>query len=141
MDGSEHALAAARVAERLARALRCRLVLVDALMDFRATAGYLSARSTNPPLSGQPDARERQAAQIVRDAVERTGNSATGVLEVGAPWDVLEAIADREVGWLVVVGARGAGAVRSAVFGSVAVRLTTSARRPVVTVSELTDGR
>ncbi len=141
VDGSEHALAAAQVAARLARALGCRLVLVHALMGVRATAGYLGARDTNPPLSGQQDARERLAAEIVREAVERTGEGASGIVEVGTPWDVLEAIADREEGRLLVVAARGAGAVRSAVLGSVAARLATTARRPVVMISEMAEGR
>lgn len=140
VDGSEHALATAQVAGRLARSLGCRLVLVHALMDLTATAGYLGARATNPPFSGQPDARERLAEQIVRDAVERVGDGPTGVVEVGAPWDVLEAVADRESGWLLVVAARGAGPLRSAMLGSVAARLATSARRPVMMVSNLAEG-
>ncbi len=141
VDGSEHALAAAQVAQRLAGALGCRLLLVHALMDVTATAAYLGARASNPPLSGQADARERQAAQIVGDALARTGDGGTGVVEAGAPWDVLEAVADREASWLLVVAARGAGAVRSALFGSVAARLAAGARRPVVMVSEIAESR
>ncbi len=136
VDGSEHALAAARVAGELARSLDCRLILVHALQDLAATAAYLGARATNPPLSAQPDVREKQAAQIVRDALDLLGGDATGVVESGSPWTVLDSIADREAGWLLVVAARGRGAMRSAVFGSVAARLATTAGRPVVMVPE-----
>jgi nucleotide-binding universal stress UspA family protein len=139
VDGSEHALAAARVAGQLARHLECRLLLVHALQDLPATASYLGARATNPPLSAQPDARERLAAEIVRDAVDLLGGDATGVVEVGSPWDVLESVADREAGSLLVVAARGRGAVRAALFGSVAARLATTASRPVVMVPELAE--
>jgi nucleotide-binding universal stress UspA family protein len=137
VDGSEHALTAVRVAGRLAHALGWRLVLVHALPGARATASYLGARATNPPWSSQPDARSNQADQIVHDALEVVdglGPEAMGVVEDGAPWDVLEAVAGREDCPLLVVAARGRGAVRSAVFGSVATRLATGSRRAVVMV-------
>lgn len=139
VDGSEHALAAVRVAGQLAQALECRLIVVHALQGLRATASYLGARDSSPPLSGQPDARAKQAAGIVRDAIDSLGADATGAVETGSPWDVLEAVADRESSPLIVVAARGRGAVRAALFGSVAGRLATTARRPVVMVPEPPD--
>ena len=141
VDGSEHALRAVRVAGRLARDLDCRLLLVHAVPDIPATASYLGARATNPPLSGQSDARAQRAAQIVADAVDSVDADAIGVVEVGAPWEVLEHVAERESGWLVVIAARGRGAVTTARFGSVAARLATSARRPVVMIPELAETR
>jgi nucleotide-binding universal stress UspA family protein len=141
VDGSEHALSAVRVAGRLARQLDCRLLLVHALQDLRATASYLGARATNPPLSAQSDARERQAAQIVADAVDSLEGDVTGIVEIGAPWEVLEEVAERESGSLVVVAARGRGAVNTALFGSVAARLATTAGRPVVMVPEVAETR
>jgi nucleotide-binding universal stress UspA family protein len=137
VDGSEHALTAVRVAGGLAHALVWRLVLVHALPGVRATASYLGARDTNPPWSAQPDARSKLADQIVHDALEVVnglGPEAIGVVEDGAPWDVLEAVASREDCPLLVVAARGRGAVRSAVFGSVATRLATGSHRAVVMV-------
>jgi nucleotide-binding universal stress UspA family protein len=137
VDGSEHALTAARVAGHLAHALGWRLVLVHALPGARATASYMGARATNPPWSAQSDSRSSHADQIVRDALEVVDGlepEAVGVVEDGAPWDVLEAVADREDCPLLVVAARGRGAVRSAVFGSVATRLASSSRRAVVMV-------
>ncbi len=136
VDGSEHALLAARVADRLAQRLQWRLIVVHALPGVSATAAYLGASPTTPPLSGQQDARQRQAAQIVRDAVASLEVEAATVVEDGAPWDVLESVANREAGQILVVAARGLGAVRTAVFGSVAARLAASARRPVMMVPE-----
>jgi hypothetical protein len=68
------------------------------------------------------------------------------IREVTAAWwlpprAVLESVADRETSWLVVVAARGRGAVRTALFGSVAVPLATTAGRPVVMVPELMEAR
>jgi nucleotide-binding universal stress UspA family protein len=139
VDGSDHALIAARVADRLARDLGCRLLIVHALHDMKATASYLGARATNPPLSAQSDARQAQAARIVADAVDLLGGDATGIVEPGAPWNVLESVAGAQAGRLLVVAARGRGAVRKALFGSVAARLATTASRPVVMVPEPTE--
>jgi nucleotide-binding universal stress UspA family protein len=136
VDGSEHSLAAARLAARLARELGQRLVIVHALMDAKATAAYLGASRTNPPITGQPDVRDQLGAEIVDAAVRAAGADATGVMEAGAPWDVLESVADRESGALLVIAVRGIGGMRAALLGSVASRLTTMATRPVVLVPE-----
>ncbi len=136
VDGSEHALLAAQVADRLAQRLEWRLIVVHALPSVSDTAAYLGASPTTPPLSGQHDARHRQAAQIVSDAIGSLRAQAESVVEDGTPWDVLESVADREAGRMLVVAARGLGTVRTAVFGSAAARLATSARRPVVIVPE-----
>jgi nucleotide-binding universal stress UspA family protein len=106
VDGSDHALAAVRIASGLAEALGGRLVVVHALKDLRATISYLGARSTQPALTGQPDEREREAVAIVEAGLAAAGDGAVGVVEPGAPWDALEAVAEREGGRAVVVAAR-----------------------------------
>jgi nucleotide-binding universal stress UspA family protein len=136
VDGSDHAVAAARLAAELAEGLGLRLVVVHALPDVKSFVSYPGGRTTAPPLSGQPDARARLAEQIANDAVEAAGGGATAVVETGPPWDVLEEVADREAGRLLVVAARGQSDLRAALFGSVASRLATSARRPVVVLPE-----
>ena len=136
VDGSEHAVAAARLADELAGRLGMRLLVVHALPDVKSVVSYPGARSTAPPLSGQPDARARLARQIVDDAVEAVEGRATGIIEAGPPWDVLEAVADREAGRLLVVAARGHSGLRAALFGSVASQLATSSRRPLVVLPE-----
>lgn len=136
VDGSDHALAAVRVAAGLAAALGGRLVVVHALKDLRATIAYLGARSTQPALTGQPDAREREAVAIVEAGLAAAGDGAVGVVEPGAPWEALEAVADREGGRAIVVAARGLGATRAALFGSVTTRLAEDATRPILVVPE-----
>ena len=137
VDGSEHAVAAARVAGDLAQRMECRLVVVLALPGVKDFVSYPGARLTTPSLSAQPDARIRQAEEIVEAAVAAAASeTATGVVESGSPWDVLESVADRETGQLLAVAARGQGALKAALLGSVAARLAASARRPLLVLSE-----
>lgn len=136
VDGSDHALAAVRLARRLADDLGCRLVVVHALMGLKATIRYAGARPTNPPLTAQPDERERVAGQILEAALGVAGEGATGVIEGGSPWEVLETVAEAEGARMIVVAARGQGGLRSAIFGSVATKLASEARRPVLVLPE-----
>ena len=140
VDGSGHAVAAARIAGGLARALGGRVVIAHALKDLRATIAYLGGRSTQPPLSGQPDAREADAVRIVEEALGAAGDGATGVVEPGAPWDALQAVADREGARMLAIAARGQSAARAALFGSVATRLAEEATRPILVVPEPAEG-
>ncbi|MBV8987910.1 MAG: universal stress protein [Solirubrobacterales bacterium] len=136
VDGSAHSISAARVAARLATALGERLIVVHALMGAKAVASYLGARASNPPLSAQSDARTRLAGEIVEEAVSHLDHDAVGVVEPGAPWEVLQSVADREAGRMLVIAARGKGAVPAALFGSVAARLSASTTRPLVVIPE-----
>jgi nucleotide-binding universal stress UspA family protein len=140
VDGSGHAVAAARIAGGLARALGGRVVIAHALKDLRATIAYLGARSTQPALTGQPDAREAEAVRIVEEALGAAGDGAAGVVEPGAPWDALQTVADREGAWMLAVAARGQSAARAALFGSVATRLAEEATRPILVVPEPAEG-
>jgi nucleotide-binding universal stress UspA family protein len=135
VDGSDQALAAAALAGRLARRLDCRLVLVHARQNLRAVAAYPGASSTTPPVTGQEDAVQELAARVIDDAEQAAGVSAVGVVEPGPPTEVLESVADRERARLIVIAARGVGALRAALLGSVAAELPARAARPVVVLS------
>jgi nucleotide-binding universal stress UspA family protein len=136
VDGSEQALAAAAFAGRLARRLGCRLVIVHARQNLRAVAAYPGASMTTPPVTGQEDAVRRQADKVVEDAEQAAGINAVGVVEPGPPTEVLESVADRESARLVVIAARGVGALRAALLGSVAAELPVGAAQPVAVLSE-----
>jgi nucleotide-binding universal stress UspA family protein len=136
VDGSDQSTATAQLASALARRMGYRLVVVHALANLRSYASYPGARGTAPGPSAQPDTAERLAREIVEGAVAAVGGEATGVVETGAPWDVLQDVADREDGQLLVVAARGLSAARAAVFGSVATTLATNGRYPVAVVPE-----
>jgi nucleotide-binding universal stress UspA family protein len=140
VDGSPHAVAAARLAGELGRRMGLRVLVVHALPDLKSVASYPGARGTAPPVSAQPDARARLAQEIVDVAVSAVGGGATGMAESGAPWEVLESVADREDGQMIVVAARGHTGLRTALLGSVAARLAASSR-PVVVLPEPAEAR
>jgi nucleotide-binding universal stress UspA family protein len=135
IDGSDQALAAAALAGRLATRLGSRLVLVHARQNLRAVAAYPGARSTTPPVTGQEDSVQGLVNKVMENAQQAAGVSSVGVVEPGPPAQVLETVADRENGRLIVIAARGVGALRAALLGSVAADLPAAASRPVVVVS------
>jgi nucleotide-binding universal stress UspA family protein len=138
VDGSAHALTAAIFAGDLARRLGWRLVVVHALQNVRSLLAYPGTRfdSPPPPVTGQSDAVAQQASDLVKRATEAAGSSDPGVVEPGPPAEVLESVADRERGRLIVIASRGIGGVRAALLGSVTSALTTTAACPVVVLPE-----
>jgi nucleotide-binding universal stress UspA family protein len=113
-----------------------RLVIVHARQNIRAAMAYRGARSSTPPVTGQEDS----VAGLVEDLMQRAqavaGANATSIVEPGPPAEVLETVAQREGGRLIVIATRGTGGVRSAILGSVATELAANATRPVLVLSE-----
>jgi nucleotide-binding universal stress UspA family protein len=126
VDGSDHSTAAVRLGAELARRMGFRLVVVHAVAGLSGYVAYPGQRTTAPPPSAQPDAARRLAEEIVDAAVRAAGEDATGIVESGTPWDVLQGVADRENGLLVVIAARGLSPLRAALLGSVATTLATT---------------
>lgn len=98
-------------------------------------AAYPGASMSTPPVTGQPDAVEQQADEVLNQAERAAGVSAERVVEPGPPAEVLESVADREAARLIVIAARGVGGLRTALLGSVAAELPGAAARPVVVLS------
>ena len=136
VDGSDEALAGAAFAGQLAKRLHCRVVVVHARQNVRAALSYRAARSETPPVTGQEDSVDKVAAEVLERAVDAAGESSTGVMEPGPPAEILESVAEREHGRLIVITARGLGGLRASLLGSVAAELTAGAKRPVVVLSE-----
>jgi nucleotide-binding universal stress UspA family protein len=135
VDGSDHARAAARLAAELARRLGLRVAVVHAPRSKKSLS-YVG-RSTTPSLSQQPDQVDRRSLEIVQEAVDALGDVPSAVyVEPGRPDQVLEAVAGRERGRLIVIAGRGAGPVSASVLGSVAHSLVTSADVPIVVLTE-----
>jgi nucleotide-binding universal stress UspA family protein len=135
VDGSDQALAAAALAGRLAARLGSRLVLVHARQNLRAVAAYPGARPTTPPVTGQEDSVQGLVDKVIENAEQAAGVTAVAVVEPGPPAEVLETVADREHARLIVIAARGVGALRAALLGSVAADLPAATVRPVVVLS------
>jgi nucleotide-binding universal stress UspA family protein len=136
VDGSEHSTAALRLGAEMARRMGFRLLVVHALADLATYVSYPGARSSAPSPSVQPDTARRLAQEIVDAAVEAAGGDATGIVESGLPWDVLQDVADRENGRLLVVAARSLSATSAALLGSAATRLATNGRHLLAILPE-----
>jgi nucleotide-binding universal stress UspA family protein len=141
IDGSDHALAALRLALDLAKRTGDRVVVVHAPRTTKSLLSYVG-RSSTPSLSVQPDVAAKQTDDLVQAAVELLGDHPfTTVVEAGEPAKVLTSVADRENARTIVVAGRGQSTVKGAVLGSVATALMGSADVPVVVVSEAAAGR
>jgi len=136
VDGSESALAGVALGGQLATRLGLGLVIVHARQNVRAAAAYRGARSSTPPVTGQEDSVTALVDALMQRARAVAGMDATSIVEPGPPAEVLEAVAQREGGRLIVIATRGTGGVRSAILGSVATELAANATRPVLVLSE-----
>lgn len=126
-DGSAGATAAVRWTAELAAPLAARVVLVHAF-DPLALLGKVQPPFDMAALAVL--ARERVSGLWAAPLAE-LGVSYVGVLAEDVPAVALLAAAEREDADLIVVGARGLSAVRSAVLGSTSRRVSHDSHRPV----------
>jgi nucleotide-binding universal stress UspA family protein len=123
LDGSEHALAAARLAGEVGSCFGLRVLLVHAL----------------PTVA---DAAAPEAEQIMARATEAVTNPGTEVIvERGRQDHVLAAIAERENAQLIAIAAHGTSRHKAAHIGSVASSVTASSPVPLILVSQRAERR
>ena len=136
-DGSDHARRALTEAAGLARALGSRLHVIHCPQVETAA---LMAGSMVAVLDAIPDAEEiekagREVLDNARTWVEEQGWTVEDLhLRQGDPADEIIDCARQIGAELIVVGRRGVGAVRAAVFGSVSHEIAYRARLPLLTV-------
>jgi nucleotide-binding universal stress UspA family protein len=133
VDGSPHARVAACLAADLAERLARRLVLVHAL-----PWGVPPVAASVPEAAGREvDAarrlREELRAQLIASQVEIEFRN-------GPPSRCILAIAAERKAALIVLGCRGVGTLRAAVFGSVTDEIVRKAPCPMVIVPPATAG-
>jgi nucleotide-binding universal stress UspA family protein len=133
VDGSPHALHAARTAARLARALGARLMLLTVYHQPSASLGEPNySAALTEALDGA-----REVAEHARQAVHDAGGPEPEVEWLGgAPAETIIGAAHDGGYDLVVVGTRGRGPVRAALLGSVSSAVAAGAGRPVLVVGE-----
>jgi nucleotide-binding universal stress UspA family protein len=130
VDWSEESIAAATVAAEITRRLRATLVLAH-VVEERPTFPYGSETQLN---------RERHHAheETMRLLDRLEGHLGPADLErrvlYGSVAEELADLAEEEDAALLVVGSRGRGALKAAVFGSVSSALSRTSDRPVVIV-------
>ena len=130
VDWSEESIAAASVASELSRRLRATLVLAH-VVEERPTFPYGSETQLN-----RSRHRAHDETMLRFDRLERRLGAADFDRRVlyGAPADELADLAEQQDAALVVVGPRGRGALKAALFGGVSSALSRVSNRPVVIV-------
>lgn len=131
VDGSDHALNAARVAAQLAHSMNS--------AELRIAVVYDSI----PPLLGDPDfqvilnARLDETEKILQSAVKTVGEVPSTVSTetiAGDPAEAIIRIADTRKCDLIVMGSRGLGRLAGLVLGSVSQKVVSHAPCPVLIV-------
>ena len=130
VDGSPHALKAAKVAGELARAMQA---------DLRIVAAY----DPVPPYLGEPNlldtiaARQKHAEEIIRAALKEVGQTPTEVkteMLEGSAAEVIIEVANTRKTDLIVVGSRGLGKLAGLLLGSQSQKIIQHAPCPVLVV-------
>lgn len=128
VDGSEHALKAARLAGEMARLTNANLWVIT---SFDPIPTYLG----EPNLSQVITARTREAESTLNAALEEVGQVPgelkTQVLEGPPAEAILKVAAVREVD-LIVMGTRGLGRLAGALLGSQSQKVVSHASCPVL---------
>jgi|tagenome__1003787_1003787.scaffolds.fasta_scaffold20978254_5 nucleotide-binding universal stress UspA family protein len=135
VDGSRVADAALEYAAALASALGGRLLGVHVRAD--ALTPHATSLMPGPqPFSGSGDVARSPLAAVERSLAHLELDVPISTrIEIGYAAERLAAVALEQPSAILVVGSRGQGAFRSAVLGSVSLRLAASAPVPVMVVS------
>ncbi len=113
--------------------------------ELDADVTFVSVRTPPNAVWGAPvyQAELETHTQIAREAVqnaialaEEAGIHADYEILDGPPAQAITAVADTHDADFIVVGSRGRGAVKGALFGSVSKALVTHSHRPVLVVTE-----
>ena len=131
VDGSEHALHAARTAADLARTVHPK--------EFRIVVAYDSI----PPYLGEPnmqsaiDARMEEAKTVMQKAVDAVGKIPceihTEMLE-GSPAEAILDVAVTRKSNVIIMGSRGLGTLAGLLLGSTSQKVVAHAPCPVLII-------
>jgi nucleotide-binding universal stress UspA family protein len=131
VDGSEHALHAAKTAADLARSMKSEILRI--VVAFEAVPSYLG----EPNLQTAITARMKEAEGILQKAIEAVGEIPgevhTELLE-GSPAEAILDVAKTRKNDLIVIGSRGRGRLAGALLGSQSQKVMQYAPCPVLIV-------
>lgn len=131
VDGSEHALHAAKAAGDLARVVHCETLRI--VVAFDPVSPYLG----EPNLSTAITARMEEAEAILQSALEAVGEIPgkihTETLE-GSPAEAILDVAKTQKVDLIVMGSRGLGRLAGVLLGSQSQKVVQHALCPVLIV-------
>lgn len=130
VDGSEHALKAARVAGELARCLNASVLLVACVDPVPAYVGADYMQDLYSRRMAESNIILQPALDIIGEV---PGGVATEIQEGPAAEVILNLASSREIG-LIIMGARGLGRMTGFLFGSQSQKVVTHAACPVMFV-------
>ena len=131
VDGSDHALHAAKTAADLARNMNSETLRI--VIAYEAVPSYLG----EPNLQAAISARLNEAEAILKRALEAVGKIPgevhTEILE-GPPAEAILDVANTRKSDLIVMGSRGLGRLAGALLGSQSQKVVRHASCPVLIV-------
>ncbi|HLO27610.1 MAG TPA: universal stress protein [Anaerolineales bacterium] len=131
VDGSEHALHAARMAARLAKAMNSQILRV--VVAYEPVPAYLG----EPNLQRVIDVRLNEAQETLQRAVEALGTIPadihTELIEGDAADSIIE-VARVRASDVIVMGSRGLGGLAGLLLGSTSQKVVAHAPCPVLIV-------
>jgi nucleotide-binding universal stress UspA family protein len=131
VDGSEHALHAAKTASDLARNMKSNILRI--VVAFDPVPPYLG----EPNLQAAISARMKEADTILQKALEAVGEIPgevhTEILE-GSPAEAILDVANTRKVDLIVMGSRGLGRLKGLLIGSQSQKVVQHAPCPVLIV-------
>lgn len=131
VDGSEHALRAARLAGDLARKMESRSVRI--VVAFDRIPPYLG----EPNLESVIEARMKQAQEILQKAQKAVGKVPAEIhteLIEGSSAEAIIEVAKTRASDVIVMGTRGLGGLAGALLGSTSQKVISHAPCPVLIV-------
>jgi nucleotide-binding universal stress UspA family protein len=131
VDGSEHALHAARTAGDLARAVQAETLRI--VVAYESVPAYLG----EPNLEAAISARMMEADQVLKTAQQAVG-AIPGEIHIevleGPPAEAILAVAATRHNDLIVMGSRGLGRLSGLLLGSQSQKVVQHAPCPVLIV-------
>ncbi len=131
VDGSEHALRAAKVAAELARTVHAKFLRI--VVAYDGIPAYLG----EPNLQSAIESQLKHANEILQKAVEAVGDVPaeihTELIEGSAAEAIIDVAKTRESS-IIVMGSRGMGTLTGLVLGSTSQKVVSHAPCPVLIV-------
>lgn len=131
VDGSEHALNAARLAADLANAMGSKTLRI--VVAYEPVPSYLG----EPDMQSAINARLSEAQGILHQAVETVGKTSAEIhteLIEGSPAEAIIEVARTRGSDVIVMGSRGLGRLTGLVLGSTSQKVVSHASCPVLIV-------
>lgn len=131
VDGSEHALSAAKTAGDLARAMNAEILRI--VVAYDPVPPYLGEPNLQAAISGRMNEAESVIEKAIQAVGEIPGEVHTEILE-GPPAEAILEVASTRNSDLIVMGSRGLGRLAGALLGSQSQKVVRHAKCPVLII-------